>query len=129
MPKEPETIVPAEKPTAVAVVAILQTLVAITFFAIWVVTAFWGASRLGSLLIASLFFGIPLCVSIAAAWGLWHRNRLGWPLSLLCNSAVLIFLAWTSFVEPLAFRVALGVVLVSALALLLSGSVRCFYRR
>ena len=118
-----------EKPTIVVVAAISQTLIALAVFAVWATAALWGASLLGSLLSATLFFGVPLCLSVAAAWGLWRGNRLGWHLSLLADSVALILLVIPGLVQPLTLRVVLGVILILTLVLLSLRDIRSTYRQ
>jgi hypothetical protein len=116
----------SHRPFIATVAALSQSLVASGIVFVWLAFAFWGTSRLFALLFASVYWGLPLVVSVLAAKGLWRGEKAGWWTAVLFNLAGLAVGSWLEVFPPRWKAVVVIVFLIPSVLLLLP-PVRRFY--
>jgi hypothetical protein len=79
------------------------------------------------LLLATVFWGLPLCISVVIAIGLWRGSTPSWWTALLFDLLGLVFFSWQGIPDS-SFQNTVGIVLFAVpTVMLLLPSVRRFY--
>ena len=93
----------------------------------YVLVLSWSSAFFLSLIVITEFFGMPLAISIAAAWGLWFRKKEAWWLSVAVDFVALAYLAWSGMGGSLPLKNLVFLTLPVALVCLLLPETRSFY--
>jgi hypothetical protein len=116
------------RPSVVIAAAISQSLVVIAVLFAWLALVFWGSSRIGSILVATIFLGIPLLLSVAAVIGLWRGTTIGWWTAVIFDFFGICFVALCMRGGHLGLQTIVEAILVLVpLVLLCLPSARDFY--